>query len=291
MNRFTISQFRNQFPTEDACLDYLFKQKFGELTGCPDCAVESKFSRVKSRRSYQCPICSYQIYPTAGTIFHKSTTPLTYWFYAIYLFTATRNGVAAKELERQLGVCYKTALRMAHHIKILMSDPDNSLFKGEVMADETYIGMKPKNQHKDKKYGIVLNPKPKTGILGIMEKDGRVFTQIIEHDKPFHSIPNTVKKIVDKNAVLVTDAAGHYGLMEEHFKKHVVINHMLNQYAKDGFSTNKIENYWSTLKRMIKGTHIHVSRKHLPKYLAENAFRFVHRNEPEKMFHKLLNRV
>ncbi len=291
MERYTITQFRAQFPNDDACLDYLFVSKFGEQTGCPECSVESKFSRVKGRRSYQCPVCSHQIYPTANTVFHKSTTPLTYWFYAIYLFTTTRNGVAAKELERQLGVCYKTALRMAHQIKTLMGDNSTEKLGGIVSTDEAYFGMAAKNRHIKDNLKVFRKP-AKISVIGMMEKDGRVRTDLIrDHYKVGKSIGDMVKDNIDPNATLVTDGAKAYLNMDKHFNKHVIINHEKDEYVKNGYTTNNIENYWSTLKRMIKGTHIHVSREHFLKYANENSFRYMHRGQPEKMMEVILSNV
>ena len=120
MKRYTITQFRAAYPNDDACLERLFQLRYSNLV-CPKCEADKPFTRVKDRRSHQCPGCGFQIYATNGTIFEKTTTPLTLWFYAIYLQTTTRNGVAAKELERQLNICYKTALRMSHQIKLLMA--------------------------------------------------------------------------------------------------------------------------------------------------------------------------
>ena len=144
MNKYTITQFRNDFPNEDACLHKLFVLRYTNLV-CPKCDGDKPFTRVKNRRSYQCPCCGFQVYPTAGTVFDKSTTPLTHWFYAIYLQTTTRNGVAAKELERQLNVCYKTALRMAHQIKKLIANEKIDKLTGIVETDESYFGMKVSN--------------------------------------------------------------------------------------------------------------------------------------------------
>src|SRR5215813_3724767 len=138
--RYTIDQFRKDYPDEDACLHKLFTLRFENLV-CPKCENDKEFTRVKNRRSYQCPCCGFQIYPMKDTIFEKSTTPLTHWFYAIFLQTTTRNGVAAKELERQLNICYTTALRMNHQIKKLMKGRKNTnKLKGLVQIDEVYIG-------------------------------------------------------------------------------------------------------------------------------------------------------
>lgn len=141
MKKYTLTDFQKQYPNDDACLDKLYHLRFDNLI-CPKCDNTKPFNKVKNRRSYQCPCCGFQVYPTKGTIFEKTTTPLTYWFYAIFLQTTTRNGVAAKELERQLDICYKTALRMAHQIKILMAQKEGVKLSGIVEIDETSITMK-----------------------------------------------------------------------------------------------------------------------------------------------------
>jgi hypothetical protein len=140
MNKYTINQFRNDYPDEDACLDKIFQLRFKGLI-CPKCENDKPFTRVKGRRSYQCPCCSFQVYPTKDTVFEKSTTPLTHWFYAIFLQTTTRNGVSAKELERQLNICYTTALRMNHQIKRLIANSKmRNKLSGIVQIDEVYVG-------------------------------------------------------------------------------------------------------------------------------------------------------
>jgi transposase-like protein len=141
-DKFTVRQFNYRFPTEDACLEELKVKRFGERLNCPKCGKNSPFYKVKGRKSYQCPYCRHQIYPTAGTIFHKSTTPLKDWYYAIYLMTQTRSGMSAKQLERMLGVTYKTAFRMYHQIRKVMGD-DGELLSGEVEIDEMYVGPTP----------------------------------------------------------------------------------------------------------------------------------------------------
>jgi len=176
MNKYTINQFRADYPNNDACLDKLFKLRFTGLA-CPKCENDKPFTRVKNRRSYQCTTCGFQVYPTKDTIFEKTTTPLTHWFYAIYLQTVTRNGVAAKELERQLNVCYKTALRMAHQIKLLMSDKAFKL-TGTVQIDEAYIGMNIANKHRKERAEIYSNNETKydykTGVMGFISDDKKI---------------------------------------------------------------------------------------------------------------------
>jgi len=291
MEKFTITQFRAAYPNDDACLDKIFQLRYTNLV-CPKCESDKPFNRVKDRRSYQCPPCAFQLYPTQGTIFEKTTTPLTYWFYAIYLQTTTRNGVAAKELERQLSVCYKTALRMAHQIKKLMANENEEPLTGVIEADETFIGGLNKNRHADKKVqeSQGRSVKDKTPVLGIVKRGGKISVHVIDDTKST-TIQPIIDKVVDKDkAIIVTDEWLGYNAVKNEYM-HVVINHSEGEYARGAFDTNTIEGFWSQLKRTIKGTHIHVSRKHLQKYVDEVAFRYMHRNEQATMFESILSQV
>lgn len=112
-----IREFQKRFPDEDSCLTHLMRSRFGERFTCFKCLKEATYYRVRGRRSFECEHCGYQVYPTAGTPFEKTRTSLRDWFYVMFLFCTTRNGVAAKEVERQLGVTYKTAWRMCRLIR------------------------------------------------------------------------------------------------------------------------------------------------------------------------------
>ena len=172
--KFTITDFREMFPDDDACLDAIMHIRYGEFKECPKCGKETKFHRVKKRTCYECQWCGYQIYPTKGTVFEKSTTPLSLWFYAIYLMTATRSGVSAKEIQRQLGVTYKCAWRIAHQIRSLMgSDPLDKL-SGVIEMDETYIGGKPRHPKIDNKRKRIGRGTSKTPVIGMAERKGKV---------------------------------------------------------------------------------------------------------------------
>lgn len=121
--KYSIKNFRQDFPDDKTCLAFIFKNRYPKGLTCPKCE-RNAFVPVEGRRSYACA-CGYQVYPTEGTIFHKSPTPLTLWFHAIFLMSQSKNGVAAKELERQLGVTYKCAWRMAKQIRLLMGQGGN----------------------------------------------------------------------------------------------------------------------------------------------------------------------
>src|SRR5688572_26500637 len=162
MSKFTIREFREVYHSDAACLDKLFKLRYGNLDYCPECAQQTQFRRITTRRCYQCRKCYAQFYPTAGTVFEKTRTPLRDWFYVIYLFSVTRNGVAAKEIERQIGVTYKTAFRMGHCIRKLLAGISPDKLKGIIEIDEIYIGGLQKNA----KNRVV---KPKATVVAMVE--------------------------------------------------------------------------------------------------------------------------
>ena len=297
MEKYTITQFRNDYPNDDACLDKIWQVRFSNLV-CPKCEKEKTYSKVNDKRSYQCSSCSHQIYPTAGTVFEKTSIPLTHWFYAIYLQTTTRNGVAAKELERQLSVCYKTALRMAHQIKKLMASDSIELLSGTIEADETLIGGLEKNKHMKDRINQTEKGKrtrkrqhvKKPIVLGMLQRGGKVKTFVIKNTSADIMQP-LIRKNVEPNSRLITDAHKSY-IELKHDYYHISIKHTMDNYVTYGDEhTNNIEGFWSLLKRTIKGTHIHVSTKHLQKYVDEVAFRYEHREHQDTMFECVVNRV
>lgn len=139
----TVRQFFTRFPDDETCLARLFDVRFGQGFACLSCERPSKWFRIKAERAYSCQWCGHHLHPTVGTPFEQTRAPLQLWFYAIYMFTTTRNGVAAKELQRQLGVTYKTAWRMAGLIREHMAEVDGDLLLGGmgqiVEIDETLI--------------------------------------------------------------------------------------------------------------------------------------------------------
>ena len=124
MTKQTVRDFFKQFPDDDSCLKHLFEVRYGHVHTCSKCETKSKWHRLKNRKVFSCQNCGHHIYPMAGTIYEGSTTPLQLWFYAMFLFTKSRNGVSGKELQRQLGVTYKTAWRMGHKIREHMARVD-----------------------------------------------------------------------------------------------------------------------------------------------------------------------
>ena len=280
----TVQDFFKQFPDDDACVDYLMKLRHGEVLDCPKCGKEGRFARIKKMPAYSCPWCGHHIHPMVGTPFHKSRTPLQKWFYAMYLFTTTRHGVPAKELQRQLGVTYKTAFRMAHKIREYMGAVDGDPpLTGHVEIDETYIGGR-----RPKIKGFTgRGAKGKTVVMGILERGGEVFTKVVPTAGRKSLIPPIVERIKPGTRIS-TDEWGPYRILSSLGYIHETVDHSAKEYARGDVHVNTLESFWAILKRSIKGTHIHVSRQHLPKYLGEFEYRYNLRKQPDQMFPRLL---
>jgi len=276
--RYTIKQFKIQFPTDEACLAHIFNQRFPDGCKCLKCGKDA-FHPIKNRRSYACS-CGYQVYPTEGTIFHKSSTSLVLWFYAIFLMAQSKNGVSAKELERHLGVTYKTAWRMAKQIRKLMSD-NAEPFDGEVEADETYVGGKRRGKRGRGAAG-------KTPVFGAVERKGKIKTRTVKNVKMVTLMP-LVQAMVPPNSVITTDESNSYNKVRSIGHLHETVQHGKGQYVQGDVHTNTIESFWSQFKRSVHGTFHAVSPKYLQTYLDEFSFRYNHRGAliPAVMFSRV----
>jgi len=280
-----VQGFFKMFPGDDACLEHLMKLRHGEVIECPKCLKTGHFTRLKKLPAYTCQWCGHHIHPMVGTPFHKSHTPLQKWFYAMYLFTSSRHGVPAKELQRQLSVTYKTAWRMGHEIRKYMAkvDGDDGL-SGTVEADETYIGGKPRKHGKRGEYRWQIE---KTPVFGMVERGGDVITRVVPNAQRNTLIPHIVANVA-KGSTVATDEYHPYRSLPAEGYKHLMVKHREREYVNGIAHTNTLDGFWSQLKRAIRGTHVHVSRKHLQKYLGEFEFRYNLRKTPELMFDRLL---
>jgi transposase len=283
MTKYTFKQFQTEFPDDAACLAKLMEIKWGGTDlSCPGCGVRSKFHAMGKRRGFACQSCGHHIFPCVGTIFEKSSTPLTKWFFAMYLMTSTRHGVAAKELERQLGVTYKTAWRMAHELRKLMASADERRpLVGHVEIDETYIGGKQRRSEQRKK------GTNKTVVMGLVERDGIVRAAPIEALNMSTVIPYVTRN-VHYGSTITTDESSIYNAVPRTWYEHGRVDHSKEEYVRGKHHTNTIEGHWSRLKCSIKGTHVHVSSKHLWKYVSEFSFRRNFRASHEGMFNRLV---
>jgi transposase len=281
----SIQEFMQMFPDDDACLEHLFTLRYGADFACPRCGLVGKFHKLSKMPAYSCQGCGDHIHPMVGTPFYNSHTPLQKWFYAMYLFTTTRHGVPAKELQRQLSVNYKTAWRMGHEIRKYLGfvDGDQPL-SGHIEADETMIGGKRSGGKRGR------GAPGKTVVFGMLERQGDVMTRIVENVRRATLEPHILAN-VKKGSTVSTDELKSYAKLARHGYVHGAVNHGAEEWTKGIHHTQGIEGFWSILKRSILGTHVHVSRRHLAKYLAEFEFRWNLRDDPASMFPLLLKRL
>lgn len=296
-----VMEFMREFPDDAACLDYLWRTRYapdGEHAYCPRCATARRFRRYKGKRQRQvwtCTSCSYQLSPTAGTIFHKSSTSLHLWFYAMWLMTSTRCGVSAKQLERELGVTYKTAWRMFNLIRTrLMTQDYQGPLGGEVEADETWVGgkMRESDRRKAEAEGrprIGPHVKKRETVFGMVERGGRIIAVHVP-SRYGYTIRTKIRDHVNAAASLYTDDWGGYEGLERRYR-HERINHSLRIYARGDVHTQTVEGFFSLFKNGVRGVYHSVSGKWLQGYVNEYVWRYNHREDREAMFRTLLWRA
>ncbi len=289
--KFTVRDFFNRFPDDGACLEHIMQVRFGMRHVCGTCGCEATFHKITGRNAYVCSQCGNHLYPCAGTIFEKSRTSLQLWFYAIFLFVTTRHGVSGKELQRTLGVTYKTAWRMGQQIRILMTDADGfEVLRGHVELDESYVGGV---RHGGKRG---RGAEGKTIVMGLKERDGRMTTQIIPNVK-MSTLRNVTLRNVEPGSTVSTDELMSYGLLTGDGYKHGSVKHGAKEYSRYDYRTdavhhvNHVESFWRLFKKSVASTHIHVSPKYMDRYLSEFTFRSNHRKMENAMFDLLIGAV
>lgn len=294
-SEYSIHEFLAEFPDDNACLEYLWRTRHapdGEHAHCPKCGdvkVFKRYATKQQRQSWTCTACGHHLHPTAGTIFHRSSTSLRLWFYAMHLITSTRCGISAKQLERELGVHYKTAWRMFNKIRnhlMAEGEPAPSL-RGEVEVDETSWGGKPRRKFKTRQEAIAFR-EAKPTVLGMVERGGRVRVRVIptRHGEP---LSDAVRANVNPESILYTDDWMSYRPLKREYAGHRVINHSAGSYVEGDIYTNTIEGFFGNLKTGMRGTYKKVSRKWLQSYLDEYAWRHNQRYHGQRsMFHALV---
>ncbi len=283
MERYTIHDFNRDFPDDDSCLTLVRDLLYPDGIQCRTCEEVRPHHRLAKRKAFSCDYCGTHVYPLAGTIFEKSRTPLKSWFYAMYLIASTRCGISAKQLERELGVTYKTAWRMFKQIRSLLGEEVDKL-TGPVEMDETYVG------GKSRKMGRPSKDSNKTPVFGIVERGGKVAALVTKDVKRKTVMPIIEAKVMPKS-LIYTDEYSTYNVLTEKGFTHRRIAHKEKVYVVGNIHTNTIEGFWSILKRGIAGVYHSVSAKHLQAYVNEYAFRYNHRDDTQPMFQSVGDRV
>lgn len=289
-SRYTIFEFDREFSDDAACLEYLVQRFYPNGIYCPTCKTTTKHHRETGRPAYACQFCGHHEHPMKGTIFEDSATSLKLWFYAIYLMSTTRCGISAKQLERELGVTYKTAWRMFHLIRKLLAD-DGSPLSGKVEMDESFFGGKVSNRHLGKRTGHKAHYEGKATAFGMVERGGRVIAKVIP--TPARSgdiLPHVKRKILPKSMIF-TDEARFYDPLTLMGYGHKRVHHSQQVYVDGDAHVNTLEGFWSLVKRGISGVYHSVSEKHLQSYLDEYSFRYNNRDDAWSMFTAFLGRI
>ncbi len=234
-------EFMREFPNDRACLEWLWRERYaqdGHHTYCSKCNTERKFHKVNGRPTWDCDHCGHHLHPLAGTIFHKSSTSLHLWFYAIHLMTSTRCGIAAKQLERELGVTYKTAWRMFNLIRNrLMADDDGTPLFGTVEVDETSVEGKPR-KHLPRPQAATLRERSRATVVAAVERGGRIKATVLESRRG-PALCAQVIEWVRPESIVYTDEWPAYNSLYRHFD-HSRVRHSTGEYVIGDWHTNTV---------------------------------------------------
>jgi transposase len=297
-SRCSFMEFQREFPDDATCLEWLWRNRFspdGEHAYCPKCEQERTFKRYEKiaprRQSWTCTGCGHHIHPTAGTIFHKSSTSLQLWFYAIFLMSSTKCGIAAKQLEREIGVNYKTALRMLRQIRTELMVQDDMPLSGKVEADETFMGgkLRESDRRKLRAQGTPNRgpaSKSRAVVMGVVERQGKISATVIPSRGKAREV---VESFVLPGSMIFTDDWGGYVPLSSNPRyQHRRINHSQRVYVSGDVHTQTIEGFFGHFKTDVRGTHHSISTRYLPTYLNEWVWKWNHRHDDEAMYRQLL---
>jgi transposase-like protein len=255
------------------CLETVASVKWPKGPTCPRCDSK-RLSFLKTRLMWKCLDCKKQFTVKVGTIFEDSPIGLDKWLCAMWLLANCKNGVSSYEIVRDLDVTQKTAWFMLQRLRHAMHTGSINKMTGEIEADETFIGGKARNMHKSKREQKIhgRGPDGKAVVFGLLERNtGKVRTSVVETRKK-RELQAIVRENVETGAALYTDALKSYDGLDSKYA-HQVIDHA-EAYVDGAVHTNKLENFWSLLKRAIKGTYVSVEPFHLFRYLDEQSFRY-----------------
>jgi len=276
----TLQEAVQYFADEDNCLDYLVSKRWPHGVVCPACG-NAKVGFLRNQRRWQCatkhPRRQFSV--KVGTIFEDSPLGLDKWLPVAWLLVNCKNGVSSWEIHRDIGVTQKTAWFMLHRLRLAMQDERyGGKLGGDIEIDETFIGGKARNMHKDRKARLLQGKgggtSGKIGVQGILQRGGKIRAAVIEDEKLVTLMPNVRENVERGSNVFTDELQAYFGLQADY--AHEVINHT-EAYVRGNVHVNGLENFWSLLKRGLNGTYVSVEPFHLFRYVDEQAFRFNNR--------------
>ncbi len=267
-----LVRLMDEFHSEEKCRELLEELRWPNGVACIQCG-STHIRHTRSRNQFDCGSCGYQFSVTAGTMLHDSHLPLKKWMLAVYLMVESKKGISSKQLERTLGVAYRTAWYLTHRIRAAMEDAYPLKLRGIVEIDETFVGGKVKGRGR----GYTGN---KAIVVGAVERDGKIALKVVTaRDR------NTLHQFIgevtadETRAYFTDDWAAYDGIADED-TIHETVNHSAKEWVRGDVHTNSVENIWSLLKRSIIGAYHSVSVKHLDAYLDELEWRYNNRDNP-----------
>lgn len=281
-DKYGLRELQKEFPNDDACLEYLFSTLHSS-----ECSCGGKYSRVKGRKKFQCGKCRFQIAPMAGTIFEKSSTPLTLWFHAILVFSNAKSGISAKQMERELNVTYKCAYRILKLIRESLSQDDDKL-DGDVEMDEAYFGGRGDGGKYNKNYRKVMKEKAK--VIAAVQRGGKMKAKQVTDLSAMNIWQFLDDYIQNENTRLLTDGSNRYDIAASGYKRESV-NHSRKIFVRGDAHVNSVEWFWSHVKKSIKGTYKSISKEQLQKYLDAFVWHYNNRGNDRNRFASLLGAI
>jgi transposase-like protein len=293
-----VLDLADRLRTEADAYEFLEELRWGDRPVCPHCGSirkpyflkpkdgssrKTRTGSASQRRVWKCADCRKQFSVLTGTIFHGTKIPVRTWVFIVFDMASSKNGVSAREIERKYNLTAKTAWFALHRIREAMKrEPLAGLLSGRVVADETWYGGKPSNRHGHDPKKSIQGRHDKTAIMSLVSREtGEVRSRVMPNVKPA-SLRAVLHEHVDPAAThLHTDGARNYRLIGHEFASHEAVNHDAREWVRGDVTTNQAEAYFSQLKRSLDGTHHHVSREHLPRYLAEFDFRYTTRRDSD----------
>jgi len=282
-------EFNKQFPTELDCIKYFITIRYNNQVKCNHCGSNKISYRTGQLKTLQCNNCNNSFSIFKGTIFEKSDTDLRKWFYAIHLFLNSKKGISGYQLQREIGVTYKTAWRMLKQIRLAMGNIENQQFLGTLIeVDETYVGGKPRKKNNRDDDNDNLPPANKRGrgtkknvVVGCIDRINKsVFAKVMIKNNEGKKLTgkqllDVLNQVITQDSVIISDEFKGYNILGKKTSHiHLRVDHTKEYVASGNIHTNNMENFWGTLKRGILGIYHHVSAKHLQKYVDEFAFRY-----------------
>lgn len=279
----TLLGITRYFADPQVCIDFVAQLRWenGEPV-CQHCGKVGAYF-LASRKIYKCKACRKQFSVKMGTIFEESGVGLDKWLTAIWLIANCKNGISSYELAKDIGVTQRTAWFMLQRIRIAMEQGSINKLSGTVEADETWIGGDAKNMHKEKRdrYRMKTGRKEhKVAVLGMLERKGKVRAKVVPSIKGRDLIPHIYENVAFDSEVF-TDQHIPYTNFLPSVYRHDAVHHAV-EYVRGNVHTNSIENFWSLLKRTIKGTYVSIQAEHLQKYVEEQCFRYNNRETDDR---------